>query len=595
MNDHDNLSSNESGNLPFSTLLARCQNRRQVLRGGVAAATAFLGATPLGALADGLQGERPGSRNPAQKPLLQFTPVPVAGGGGITPRVSSDYDWQPLIPWGEPLYPGAADTVGIGHDGMKFFALNDASTHGLLAINHEYGDNPVVIGKNTPSSLEDVRWSQYNHGVSVVEIINRALSRGSSERRWVTTNSSGCARRIHANTPVEFSGPVADSDLLWNAANNPPQGTINNCANGYTPWGTYLTCEENFNNYFGATAAWTPTEMDRRYGMSAGSAYGWHLFDPRFDMSNPDYANERNRFGWVVEIDPFDPDQIPVKRSALGRFKHEGIALIEGRGQRVVGYMGDDQANDYIYKFVSDDNWKSMFARGLHPLDHGTLYAARFNEDGSGDWLELSINNPLLAPHFSSQAEVLVYARRAADLLGATPMDRPEWTTVAPNGLVYCTLTNNTARQRPTNANPQAPNPDGHIIRWRDGENHVGLRFEWEVFVIASRTHGSEASFASPDGLWADPDGRIFIETDGSQADGLNDQLLVADIYSGEIRRLLEGVEGGEVTGLTTTPDRRTLFCNIQHPNPGTFPGILSPGRDVTLALTRKDGGIVGS
>jgi secreted PhoX family phosphatase len=578
--DHDDGISNESGNTPFTNVLAAYRSRRQVLSGGATAAAAFLSTTPLGALADGLQGDQPRKQKGA---LLNFTPVPVTGGGGIAPRVSSDYSWQPLIPWGTPLYDGAEDTVGIGHDGMHFFPLNKNGTHGLLAINHEYGDNPIVIGKNTPTSLDEVRWSQYNHGASVVEIAQ-------SGSGWITANTTGCARRVHANTPVEFSGPAADSELLQNAAGNAPQGTVNNCANGYTPWGTYLTCEENFNSYFGATTTWTASTLDARYGMSASSAYGWHLFDPRFDLSNPDYANERNRFGWIVEIDPFNPEQAPVKRTALGRVKHEGIAMVEGRGKRVVGYMGDDQAFDYIYKFVSDDNWKSMLARGRHPLDHGKLYAARFNEDGSGEWLELTIDNPVLAAEFSSQAEVLVYTRRAADLLGATPMDRPEWTTVAPNGLVYCTLTNNTGRTEATNANPTAPNYDGHIIRWLDSDQHVGLSFAWEIFVVAETTHGTEDSFASPDGLWADPDGRLFIETDGSQADGLNDQVLVADIYTGEIRRLFEGVEGGEMTGITVTPDRRTLFVNIQHPNPET-----TVGRDLTIVITRNDGGVVGS
>jgi secreted PhoX family phosphatase len=577
--DHDDYISNESGNLPFTEVLARYRSRREVLGGGVAAAAAFLSAN---ALAGGLQGNQPRNQKGA---LVNFTAVPVAGGGGTTPRVSSDYSWQPLIPWGTPLYEGAEDTVGIGHDGMHFFPLNKSGTHGLLAINHEYGDNPIVLeGRSTPADIEDVRWSQYNHGASVVEIAKQGNA-------WVTANTTGCARRVTANTPVAFSGPVAGSALLENAAGNAPQGTINNCANGFTPWGTYLTCEENFNNYFGANAAWTASAMDKRYGVSAGgSAYGWHLFDPRFDLSNPDYANERNRFGWVVEIDPFNAEQMPVKRTALGRVKHEGIALVEGHNQRVVGYMGDDQAFDYIYKFVSEGNWKSMMARGLHPLDHGKLFVARFNEDGTCDWLELTIDNPALAAEFSSQAEVLVYTRRASDLLGATPMDRPEWTTVAPNGLVYCTLTNNTGRTTPTNANPTAPNRNGHIIRWLDSNQHVGLSFEWEIFVVADDTHGSEDSFASPDGLWADPDGRLFIETDGSQADGLNDQVLVADIYSGEIRRIFEGVQGGEMTGITVTPDRRTLFVNIQHPNPDT-----SVQRDLTIVITRNDGGVVGS
>ena len=468
---------------------------------------------------------------------------------------------------------------------------NSRNSHGVLVVNNEYGDNIVVLGKNTPSNLDEVRQSQYMHGVTIVEIQRTGKGNG----KWRTTGRHGLARRIHVNTPVAFSGPVAASPLLQNAANNPYQGTVNNCANGHTPWGTCLTCEENFNAYFGARAPWTPNPMQRRYGMSAASSYGWHLFDERFDLSNPDYANEANRFGWIVEIDPARPHSQPVKRTALGRFKHEGIAIVEGPDGRIVGYMGDDERFDYIYKFVSADNWRVMRARGLSPLDHGTLYVARFDDAGTGEWLELTIDHPLIAAEFSTQAEVLTYARRAADLVGATPMDRPEWTTVAPNGLVYCTLTNNSNRGRSgvpgaTAANPQAPNPDGHIIRWLDSDGHVGLTFQWEIFMLASATHGTEASFASPDGLWADPDGRLFIQTDGAQHDGLNDQMLVADIYTGEIRRLFEGVWGAEVTGIAVTPDRKTMFVNLQHPDP-----TANPGRDATIVIMRKDGGIVGS
>jgi uncharacterized protein len=570
----DNSISNNSAARPFQEVLQSYTSRRKVLAGGMGvAATSFFGASTLVA-----------APKKTNKALVGFTPVPLAGGGGLSPRISEDYQYDVIIPWGDPITPGSSEQIGIGHDGMWYFPLGNNNNHGLLVVNHEYGDNIVVLGKNVPNSLEDVRTSQYAHGASVVEL---ALTEGG----WKTVNTGGYARRIHANTPVEFSGPAATSSLLQNPAGNPPLGTLNNCANGHTPWGTYLTCEENFNGYFGSTGLWTRTEAQRRYGFSAGGAgYGWHLFDERFDLANPDYVNEDKRFGWIMEIDPMDPSAAPVKRTALGRLKHEGIAITEGLGGRIVGYMGDDERFDYIYKFVSEDNWHAMRAQGKHPLDHGKLYVARFNDDGTGDWLELTIANPALAAHFSDQAEVLIFTRQAADILGATPMDRPEWTTVAPNGLVYCTLTNNSARTEADAANPMVPNPDGHIIRWLDSNHHVGLTFNWDIFVLAQSTHGSEESFASPDGLWADPDGRLFIETDGRQHDGLNDQLLVADIGTGEIKRLFEGVLGAEVTGITVTPDRRTLFCNLQHPDSDT-----SIGRDSTIVITRKDGGIVGS
>ena len=613
MKQDDDIS-NISNNRPFNDVLQTAMSRRKVLKGGLAvAATGFFAGSGI-ALATGQRNANSGASN---SPLIGFTPVSIAEGNGPWPSISPDYQYEVLIPWGEPLEPGdpafqyppnatnQTRQIGIGHDGMWFFPMNygkfhrNGDIHGMLAINHEFGINQHVLGKPMPEKLEDVRVSQHAHGVSVVEIKK-------VNGKWKTIRSKN-ARRIHVNTPVNFSGPAAGHALLQTPNGNVPLGTVNNCANGHTPWGTYLTCEENFNGYFGASNAqntWTPTAAQDRYGFTEnGFDYGWHLFDRRFDLSDVDYVNEENRFGWVVEIDPYDGTQTPVKRTALGRFKHEGIALTVGRGGRVVGYMGDDQRFDYIYKFVSDDNWKSMRKRGKSPLDHGKLYVAKFNDDHTGEWLELTIDNPALAAAFSSQAEILVYARMAADILGATPMDRPEWTTVAANGDVYCTLTNNSRRTEADAANPLAPNADGHIIRWRDADDHVGTTFEWDIFVIAQDTHGTEESFSSPDGLWADPDGRLFIQTDGGQKDGLNNQMLVADMKTGEIRRLFTGVTDDEITGITVTPDRRTMFINIQHPGDGNpastnFPapldGVTVP-RDCTIVITRKDGGIVGS
>ena len=608
---HDNDITNLSNSPAFSTVLNQAISRRKVLGGGLAFASAgfFGGVGVSSAAAFGWQRK--------QRTLIGFRSVVEADGKGATPAISSDYEFQILIPWGEALQPGGpgfnhpplakeqTQQIGIGHDGMHFFPVahgkfkRGGNEHGVLAINHEYGRNAHVLGKKHPESLEDVRVSQHAHGVSVVEIKK-------SEGQWQVIESEH-ARRIHVNTPVTFSGPVAGHALLQTLKGNAPLGTLNNCSNGHTPWGTYLTCEENINGYFGASnqqQTWQPTAAQKRYGFSqSGFDYGWHQFDARFDLSNPAYKNEENRFGWIVEIDPFDKKQTPVKRTALGRFKHEGIALTVGRDGRVVGYMGDDQRHDYIYKFVSDDNWQAMRARGQNPLDFGKLYVARFNADYTGEWLALTIENPTLAAHFADQAEILTFARLAADLLGATPMDRPEWTTVAPNGDVYCSLTNNTKRSRKNAANPIAPNPDGHIIRWRDADEHVGLQFEWDVFLFAKDSHGTDHSYGSPDGIWADPDGRLFIQTDGDQQAGLNNQMLVADTNTGEVRRLFTGVPGAEITGITVTPDRRTMFINVQHPGegdpsktnfPADFDGKTIP-RDATVVITRKDGGVVGS
>ncbi len=607
---HDDApATNTSGNRPFEDVLNARMGRRMVLGGSLAAAVGTFFVSPASAASRAIAaGPKNQAGKSSAKPLMTFEAIPL----NLTdqPTVSPDYTMEVIIPWGTPLSDGTpgfswpvssaaaqADQVGIGHDGMWFFPVSHKNNdHGLLAINHEFGTNSHVFDADLPITAEQVAISQEAHGCSVIEIMR------DDSGTWNVVPSDR-SRRISVNAPVTFSGPAAGSPLLENAAGNEPQGTLNNCANGYTPWGTYLTCEENFNGYFGTSdQTWVGDDTDQRYGFSIdGFDYGWFLFDPRFDLSNDDYANERHRFGWVVEIDPNRPDQKPVKRTALGRVKHEGAAVVVGRGGRIVVYMGDDQRFDYIYKFVSAANYKSMMARGRSPLDEGTLYAARFNEDGSGDWLELSLDNPDVAAVFSSMDEVVTFARLAADAAGATPMDRPEWTTVAPNGDAYCTLTNNSRRTEPNAANPQAPNPDGHIIRWRDSDRHVGTSFEWDIFILASETTGTDYAFGSPDGLWADPDGRLFIQTDGRQPEGAADQLLIADPSTGEIRRLFSGVPGGEVTGVAVTPDRRTLFVNIQHPGNGDpaltqFPNLGDPvPRDATVVLRRKDGGIVGS
>ncbi len=609
---HDEGISNTSQNRPFEDIATAATTRRTVIKGGMSAAVTAIFA-PSAMAIDGLaSGDRARGGRPGAGGLLNFTSVPVAEGNGPWPAIAAEYQWDVIIPWGDPIQPNGpayqyppsaadqAEQIGIGHDGMTFFPLfPNPNGHGMLCINHEFGRNTHVLGKNAPESLEDVRVSQHAHGVSVVEISR-------INGRWQTVTSNR-ARRIHVNTPVEFGGPVAGHPLLDTPIGNPTLGTVNNCGNGQTPWGTYLTCEENFNGYFGATVGedgFVPTPEQDRYGFDwDGFGYGWENFDPRFDLSNPDYKNEENRFGWVVEIDPRDASKPPVKRTALGRFKHESVALTLGENDRAVAYMGDDQRFDYIYKYVSADSAKEMLKAGISPLDEGALYVARFNDDNTGDWLKLTIDNPLLAKRFNSQAEVLTYARIAADILGATPMDRPEWVAVAPNQDVYCTLTNNSQRTEPNAANPLAPNPDGHIIKWRDSDNHVGLTFEWSIYLFSENTHGTEDTFSDPDAIWIDPDGRLFIGTDGGQKDGLNNQMLVADLETGDLRRLFTGVTSDEITGITMTNDRKTLFINTQHPGngdptrtnfPAPFDGVTIP-RDATIVITRKDGGIIGS
>ncbi len=461
------------------------------------------------------------------------------------------------------------------------------------------------------------------HGVSAVEI---ALVHG----KWRLVDSKR-NRRVTGQTRVTFSGPVSAHHRSLRA-NNPPMGTLNNCAHGFTPWGTYLACEENWNGYFGTEdPTWTPTTEQARYGISnVGFGYRWHLADPRFDVAvNP---NELNRFGWVTEIDPMDPKGKPVKRTALGRIKHEGAVVTEARG-RIVVYTGDDQDGDYIYKFVGSAPWRWLRARRKSPLDHGTLYVARFDDDGTGRWLPLTYGKggPLTrANGWQDQADVLLRTREAADALGATPLDRPEWGAVHPDSKdVFFTLTNGS--QGPTPVNPRNPDPYGHIIKWRErrGDN-TATTFEWDIFLLAGDPEydpqvqlDDDSIFGSPDGLWFDDDGRLWIQTDISNSvqnradrgyDNIaNNQMLASDPKTGEVRRFLVGPRGCEITGVITTPDQRTMFVNVQHPGESTaFWGTPTPEnpravsnwpdfdpdgrpRAATVVIRKRDGGVIGT
>jgi uncharacterized protein len=486
-------------------------------------------------------------------------------------------------------------------------------------VNHEYTDEfylhtGAYHSPYAPTyTLEMVRKSQNAHGVSVVEV-ERTRS-----GEWTLVRSR-LNRRITANTQMELAGPAAGTNLVKTAADRAgrrPLGTFNNCGNGETPWGTYLTCEENFNQYFLVQGGHTPenAQLLARYGVG-GDTFRWGTQDPRFVVS-PEDPNEPNRFGWVVEIDPFDPRSTPKKRTALGRLKHEDASVHVATNRKVVVYMGDDQVNEYVYKFVSDLTVQQARSGGRSPLDIGTLYVARFSDDGSGEWVPLVFgrNGLTRAAGFRDQGDVLVKARLAADILGATPMDRPEWTAVDPRtGTVYLTLTNNTSKAEVNAANPRNPNPWGHIIRWDEARgDHTATSFRWDLFLLAGAGTGADGStvepddaFGSPDGLWLDPDSRAWIQTDGTQPITCNNQMLAADPYrtdaSGnpEVRRFLTGVVGCEVTGIAMTPDQRTLFINLQHPGErggSTWPqndGIPTP-RSATVVVTKNDGGVIGT
>jgi secreted PhoX family phosphatase len=641
--DPDDQSANQTAARPFRDLVQARLSRRAVLAGGMVAAAGFLTtslvAPPAAQARPGGHGGNGG--NGSGRALLGFQAIPPSKADEVV--VPRGYTARSLIPWGTPLLgsypafrPGSPDAgvatgntadqqaqqVGMHHDGMTYFPLHSGrrgNEHGLLVLNHEYTDEFYLhTGTYVPSyspscTAEMVRKSQNAHGVTVAEIER------SRSGEWTLVRSNR-NRRITADTPMEFSGPAAGHDLVRTRADQSgrnPLGTMNNCGNGETPWGTYLTCEENFNGYFRVDGGQNAenVELQSRYGVG-GDRVRWATQDPRF-VVRPDDANEPNRFGWVVEIDPFDPRSVPVKRTALGRLKHEDATVHVTRNGRVVVYMGDDQVFEYIYKFVSAANWRSMRARGRSPLDEGTLYVARFAEDGTGTWIPLvhGENGLTAANGFADQGEVLVKTRLAADLVGATPMDRPEWTAVDPRtGTVYATLTNNTERTAPDAANPRIANAWGHIVRWDErGGDHTGAAFDWDLFLLAGPGGGVDGStispedaFGSPDGLWLDPDSRAWILTDGTQPGAANNQMLAADPYrtdaSGapELRRFLTGVIGCEVTGIASTPDQRTLFINLQHPGErggSTWPqedGLTTP-RSATVVVTKDDGGVIGT
>ena len=387
-------------------------------------------------------------------------------------------------------------------------------------------------------------------------------------------------------------------------------GTFNNCANGKTPWGTYLTCEENFHYYFVADPKHSrDAETERRWQRYklGFSYYGWQQFDARFDLDKE--PNEANRFGWMVEFDPYNPQSIPVKRTALGRFAHENVAHKIGRDGRLAFYSGDDSKFEYIYKFITRDAWDgSLGAHHGRLLDDGILYVARFEEDGSARWLPLLFGENGLTTEngFVDQADVLVHARAAADIVGATKMDRPEWITVHPhNDEVFVSLTNNSDRGQQDNvgkdaANPRNQNLFGHIIKFSEADA-TATEFSWQVFVLAGEGEGEQ--FANPDGLNIDDRGVLWIQTDVSASvlnDGAfkqfgNNQMLAADPATGEIRRFLTGPVGCEITGVIMTPDMKTMWVNIQHPGLSYH---ASDGktrqRSTTVLITKDDGGVIG-
>ena len=654
----DEVPCNSSTNPSFADVAEARMSRRAALAGGLATAIAFIGDAKAQAPSAGVS-----------QPMIGFTAVPVATEDRVV--VPAGYKAEILVPAGTPitgtmpswsLANSAAEQamqIGAHHDGMTFFPIGDSSGDGLLAINHEYieprflhaaAQGKELNGERMPMPdgtrpVDEVQKEINAHGVSIVRI-----ARGTGGRWDVVADPRN--RRITAATPIAIAGPARGHALLrtrHSPDGTQTRGTLNNCANGVTPWGTYLTCEENWAGYFRNTdRADGQSKLPRehaRYGVPSSEArYNWDQAAGgadafiRFNASatgtdaTQDYRNEPNGFGWVVEIDPANPASVPVKRTALGRFAHEGVVFAPVReGHPLVAYAGDDSQFEYIYKFVSAQPYRAATANGAL-LDDGTLYVARFNADGSGSWLPLRHGHGKLtaAGGFADQGEVLVNTRLAADALGATKMDRPEWGAIDPrDGRVYFTLTNNARRTdaQLDGPNPRARNEFGQIVRWREAaDDHAATGFAWDLFLLAGPADnsgvagagplGADSLLACPDGLWFDPDGRMWIQTDigenqmqrGALAPFGNNAMLCANPATGEIRRFLTGPIGQEITGIALTPDQRTMFVNIQHPGATTTAQDFAAGRpnsrwpdggplprSATVVITRNDGGIIGT
>lgn len=712
---------NQSRNEPFSSVLDRYISRRGVMHGGMglAAMTMMSGFGLAGCSSD---SSSEGDDAPTMTPLaLAFESIR----GSLTDAVvvPEGYTAQVLIPWGTPLNNSVgqwsadraltpeyqANSVGMHHDGMYHFPLREetASSEFLMALNNEYIDQQALWApRGGPTNArsgdrpaDEVRTEINAHGVTIVRLSKNG------DGIWSSDTSSPYNFRYTSATPIELGGPVRASSYVvtaWSPDGTSTRGTNNNCANGYTPWGTYLTCEENWPNVF--TKATDRYLDDDRLGIPDGrSRYAWETAAPqgvndefaRFNATpraadaSGDYRNEPRTFGYVVEIDPYgntssvSTEGAAIKRSYLGRFRHEGAW--PGKltaGEPVVFYSGHDARNEYIYKFVSATNWDpadanrpgedyDRLAIGSKYMDEGTLYVARFDADGSGEWLPLTptattqsgqpLWQALNLENDRDIAGVIIHTCDAADFMGATPMDRPEWGAVDPaSGDVYMTLTNNSDRTdegtaatytqnasnvealgagfdtAPVNAsNPRANNQGGQVIRWRE-PSAGATTFDWDIFVFGAAADDADNfsgltelnQFASPDGLWfddrADGSGILWIQTDNSY-DGVasytNDQVLAVvpstvSIGPGDqavinpedqaqLKRFAVGPNGSEVTGIFATPDKTSLFINIQHP--GNWPadpnqnvqdateaatGTVRP-RAATVVIQKLDGGPV--
>jgi len=569
-----------------------------------------------------------------------------------TTHVAPGYDVQVLIRWGDPIRrsgpafrPGAQwpddqeQQFGTENDFLAFMPLPRGSkspTHGLLCVNHENHRAhlvwPGMTAKDSASKMtrEHCEIQMAAQGHTIVEIAR-------SGNKWALVDDSPFNRRINArSTQIRVAGPAAGHARMRTSADPAGLrivGTFNNCAGGVTPWGTVLSAEENFNFYFAGDATkGSEAAARKRYGITGRGRYTWGRYFERFNIAQE--PNEPNRFGWVVEIDPYDPKSMPVKRTALGRFKHECATTALSHDGRVAVYSGDDERMEYVYKFVTRERYDPARPEANRDLlDEGTLYVARFEANGTMRWLPLIFGEgPLTAANgFTSQADVAIETRRAADLLGATPMDRPEDVEAHPaTGHIYVVLTYNEQRksEQVNVANPRGPNRYGHIIEIvpplaNGAPDHAATECAWGFFLLggdpAKPEHGSRYQapvtangwVAAPDNVAFDPHGRIWISTDGQDdAAGFADSVYAAETAGprrGATRCFFSAPRGAEICGPEFTPDGKTLFLAIQHPadesdstydKPSTrWPDFKEgvPPRSSVVAVTRSNGGEIGS
>ncbi|MBR7743256.1 PhoX family phosphatase [Phycicoccus sp. BSK3Z-2] len=608
---------NTSDNDSFRDVASRAFSRRRMLGGVGGGALAIALAPSMEASAKG----RPAGTGKG----LRFSPVAPVPADVDAVTVPKGWTWSPVVRWGDPLFDDSAEfdptaqteesqlgQFGYNCDYLDVLPLDgNRGRRAVAVVNHEYTNEGIMFPPGTDADTVK-RVAMAAHGLSVVE-----LRRQAPGRPWEYVRGARLNRRIHVQTPFALTGPAAGSDLLKTAddpVGRTVLGTQNNCAGGTTPWGTVLSGEENFNQYFVANA----TPENARYGIpSTPGGRAWWTVDPRFDARQPGYENEVNRFGWIVEIDPEDPDSTPVKHTALGRFKHEGASIRIARDGRAVAYSGDDERFDYIYKFVSrrtmqPGNGKKARAHNKTLLTEGDLYVARFEGDspaseidGSGDlpadgafdgtgrWLPLVRDGRSMVAGMGV-AEVLVFTRLAADKVGATKMDRPE--DIEPNpvtGKVYCALTNNTNRGVGSNpgvdeANPRVTNREGHVIEITEkGNDAASLTFTWNLLLVCGDESSAGTYFGGydgpvspiscPDNVAFDSTGQLWVSTDGQPGTiGLDDALH---------RVTLEGPDRGKVEQFLAVPREAETCGPVIHDRDGlVFVSVQHPGEDGSWA-----------